>query len=188
MRTLARASLLAACLLAPFSIAADEVEDGIQAALDAYRAGDVALAKEELEFAVQLLTQAKAQDLAGFLPPAMEGWSQEIEDSQAMTGLFGRGILASARYAKPDGTALTVRLMADNPMFASMAAMFGNAQAMGAMGKMIRVGRQKAVLTCDGRIHALVDGRMMVIVEGDAPDDDKIAYFSAMDFTALSGL
>ena len=35
--------------------AADEIEDTIAAALEAYRAGDVKLAKEEIDFVQQLL-------------------------------------------------------------------------------------------------------------------------------------
>lgn len=184
-----RAALISAplALLAAMPAAADQIEDAIEASLKAYRAGDVALAKEELDFAAQLLAQKKAEGLTGFLPQALPGWARKIEDPQAMAGagVMG-GITARAEYhADGDRRSVSIQMMADNPMVASMAAMLGNPAAMGAMGKVIRVGRQKAVLTRQGQIQALVAGRVLVQVEGSAPVEDKLAYFEAMDFRAL---
>ena len=42
---------------------ADDVEASLNAALEAYRAGDIALAREETAFAATLLDQLKADDL-----------------------------------------------------------------------------------------------------------------------------
>lgn len=185
-RALVAAALAAAPLL---PAAADEAEDAMEAALAAYRAGDVALAKEELDYAATLLDRMKAEGFSAFLPDPAPGWTRTMGEAQAMgAALFGGGAIAEADYADADGAQVTIRMMADNPMVASMAAMFGNASIMGAMGRVIRVGRQKAVLTPDGQIQALVANRVLVTIEGDAPEAAKIAYFELIDFKALGGV
>lgn len=175
-----------AAALSPSSAAADEIEQSIAAALQAYQEGDVALAKEELDYAAQLLAQAKAEGLTGFLPAPMEGWTRELGDGQAMgAAMFGGGVMAQADYMAADGRQVSIQMMADNPMVASMAAMFASPAAMGAMGKLERIGRQKVVITHDGDVQALVAGRVMLQIDGDAPVADKIAYAKAVDFRAL---
>lgn len=181
--------VLAAALAAflPAAARADEIEDSISAALDAYRAGDEAAAKEELDFAAQLLAQRQAAGFGEMLPGALDGWTREMEDPQALGGgLFGGGMIARASYTHADGRAVSIQMMADNPMVASMAAIMGNPAAMGSMGKVVRVGRQKAVVTPEGDVQALVANRVLVSVEGDAPEEDKLAYFSAIDLEALA--
>ena len=42
---------------------ADEITDALRSALEAYEAGDVAAAREDAEYAVQLLAQQKAAGL-----------------------------------------------------------------------------------------------------------------------------
>ena len=54
---------------------ADDVEASLNAALEAYRAGDIALAREETAFAATLLDQLKADDLGAFLPEPLPGWT-----------------------------------------------------------------------------------------------------------------
>ena len=52
---IAAALALGLAIPVPTPVTADEVEDSIGAALAAYRAGDVKKAKEELDFAAQLV-------------------------------------------------------------------------------------------------------------------------------------
>ncbi len=186
--TMLRRAIPAAIICAALALpaAADEVEDALEAALSAYRAGDVTLAKEELDYAASLIGQMKAEGFSAHLPDPMPGWTRSMAEAQSMgAAMFGGGISAEASYVDAGGATVTIQMMADNPVVASMAAMFGNAAAMGAMGKMIRAGRQKAVLTADGQIQALVGNRVMVTIAGDAPEAAKIAYFELIDFKAL---
>jgi hypothetical protein len=183
-------AVCAAALFAALAVpaAADEVEEAVAAALDAYRAGDMALAKEELDYASSLVGQMKAEGFSGFLPDPMPGWTRTIDDGQADgAALFG-GVTASAAYVDAAGAEVAIQMMADNPMVASMGAMFSNPAMMGAMGKLIRAGRQKAVLTADGEIQALVANRVLVTIGGDAPEAAKIAYFKLIDFKALGDM
>ena len=165
IRTTAIAFALAAVLPAH----ADEISDTIQSALDAYNAGDVAFATEELAFAQQLLQQMSAMSLSDCLPEAPEGWTREINtEMNAGLAMMGGGVGAEAEYS--DGTdTFTVRYMADNPMVTAMAGMLSNSALMAAMGQMTRVGRQKYV-NQDGTMSTLVNNRILVQAEGAAPE------------------
>lgn len=186
MKRLFAAAVLAAPLAAPGMAGADEVSDTISAALEAYEAGDVGAAKEELDYASQLLGQMQADTLTGHLPAPLPGWEREVGDAEAAAAMFGGGIAARAEYFR-DGDTLQIEIMADNPMVGSMAAMLGNSAMMAAMGRVKRIGGEKFVLQ-DGEIMGLIGGRFMVRVEGTAPEADKIAYLEAMDFDALQGM
>ncbi len=166
---------------------ADEIEDSLKAALEAYQAGDVNGAREEIDYARQLLLQMRAESLAKFLPAPLDGWSRrDDENSGTAMGALGGGMMAGATYTRKDnGETVEIQIMADNQMVASMAAMFANPALMGTMGKLKRINRQKVVITPEGEIQALVDGRILVSVSGSAPVEDKEAYFRAIDIKAL---
>lgn len=164
---------------------ADEIEASIDAALQAYRAGDAGKAAKELDLATQLLSQSRAEAMQGFLPAPLEGWQRDegATEAQSMTA-FGGGQMISARYSRGDET-VEIELMADNDMVSAMAATFASASMMGAMGEVRRVDDEIAVLTPDGELQALVDGRIMVRVTGSADAETKLGYFGAIDFDAL---
>lgn len=173
--------ILAACLALPAQ--ADEIEETMAAALEAYRAGDVKTAKEEIDFVQQLLGQLKAEGLKSFLPLAFDGWSREDNETQNVAA-FGGGQVASAEYSNGSDR-LEIQLMADNQMVTAMAAMFGNATLMGAMGTVKRINRQKLVVTNEGDVQSLVNNRIMVQITGSADADTKLAYFEALDMDGL---
>lgn len=180
---LASALLLAALVGLPAH--ADDVEESIDAALQAYRAGDIKTAKEELDFAAQLLGQMKAEGLREFLPRPLDGWEREDDgsDTQSMA-IFGGGQMAAARYSRGDED-VEIQLMADNQMVGAMAAMFSTAGLMGAMGEVRRIAGEKAVITPEGDLQAVIDDRVMVQITGTADADSKAAYFKAIDLKGL---
>ena len=77
VKTLIRATL-AALVIGGLSAAAqaDEIEDSLQMALEAYQAGDINVAKEEIDYAAQLIAQLKAAGLSEFLPGALPDWTR----------------------------------------------------------------------------------------------------------------
>ncbi|MEM9099103.1 MAG: hypothetical protein AAGC79_11325 [Pseudomonadota bacterium] len=165
---------------------ADEITDTIQAALEAYEAGDIKLAKEELDFASQLLSQIKATGLTAFLPEPMDGWTQQEVDTQASAALaFGGGLVANAVYEN-GGKSVDMTLMADSPMVTAMAAALGNVAIMGSMGQVKRVNGQRLVVTPDGEIQSLIDGKVLVQISGTAAVEEKLAYFEALDAEGLA--
>lgn len=179
-----------ACLIVPALLAgpavADDFEDSLEAALEAYQAGDITAAKEEIDFAAQLLNQIKTASLSAFLPEAMEGWERMDGDSSeaATMAAFGGGQMASATYTKDDAR-IDIQIMANNQMVTALGAMFSNPALMGAAGKVKRIARQKVVVTPDGELQAMVDKRIMVQLSGPGPVEDKEAYFEMIDFKAL---
>ena len=68
----------------------DEVADTLQGAMEAYSAGDIGKTLQELAIAQQLLQGMRTGSLAGFLPPAPEGWTLEI-DTEMSAGLAMMG-------------------------------------------------------------------------------------------------
>lgn len=182
MRPFALAALL---MLSPLAAPADAIEDALTAALEAYRAGDFATAKEEADFAGTLLGQQKAAGLGGFLPAPFAGWTRQDGEAQAMgAALFGGGLTASATYSR-GGETVEAQILADSPMIAGMAAMLGSPAMMASVGEVKRRGRHRYVAGHDGQVMALIGGRVLVQVEGSAAMADKIAYFEAIDLDAL---
>lgn len=184
MLNLPRLAILAAMSFAALPVAADEVTDTIQSALDAYSEGDIAYAAEELTFALQLLKEMRAGDLMSFLPEPQDGWTREIDpDAAAAMSMMG-GTGAAAEYSSGSDD-FTITLLMDSPMIAGMAAMFSNpALVTAGQGKMVRVGREKFI-SMDGTISGLIGNRVLVQAEGD--DTDAIlSHLSTMDLRGLA--
>lgn len=149
------------------SARADEISDTLQSALDAYTEGDAAYALEELDYARQLLLQLKTDELGTFLPAAPDGWTREINtEMNAGLALMGGGTGAEATY-QGDGQAITLQLMADNPMVGALGGMIANATMYGA--KLERVGREKFMIQ-ENEVTGLVDGRILVKASGADPE------------------
>lgn len=173
---------LSVALAAP--VAADEFTDTVNTALEAYAAGDLNDAREELGFALQILNQQAASSFSSFLPAALPGWTRETGDaaSSAAAAMFGGGTMAQADYAN-GADRFSIMLLADSPMVASMGAMFANPALM--QGRMLRVGRERFVER-DGQIMGLVANRVLVQAEGDNTEA-ILAHLGAIDFRALAG-
>jgi len=184
-----KAMLTAAALLVaaiPFQARADEIEEALKAALEAYQAGDLNAAKEEVDFASQLMAQMKAAGLGDFLPAPLEGWTRlEGRDQTQAMAAFGGGLSASAAYERGQDR-VEIQFMADNQMVTAMGAMFGNATLLGTMGQVKRINRQMVVVTKQGEVQALVDNRILIQISGSAPVEDKEAYFGAIDLKGLT--
>ena len=182
---LARTVLIAMTMGLVMPAHADEIEDVLTEALELYRDGDIAGAKESASYALQLMQQMKGAQMAALLPDPLDGWeAQEAESSGGGMGLFG-GNTASRSYTR-DGETVTVTYIADSPMIAQMAALFSNPAIMGSQGKVTRINRQTAVIGED-QIQMLVDNRIMVTVDGGSADD-RLAYAEAIDVKALRDL
>lgn len=173
----------AAALVLATPARADEVTDTLQGAIEAYQAGDIAFALQDLAYATQLLNALKAEGLAAFLPPAPDGWTRnDNADAGQSLGFIGGGSAAEANYVG-EGREVTLTLMADNPMVTAMAGMFGNATLMAQAGKVTRVGRFSFV-DQGGDISGLVGNRVLVQAKGDA--EAAFELLGAMDLRGLS--
>jgi hypothetical protein len=182
-RIMATASLVALCAGAA---QADQISDTIQSALEAYNAGDIQYAAEELAFAQQQIQSLKADGLSAFLPEAPEGFTRTVNtEMNAALGMMGGGTGAEARY-EGASESFTLTLTADSPLVAQMSAMLGNAMVMAQMGgKIVRVGRLK-FLDQDGSMMGLVGNRVLVQITG-ASNEVMLPLLEQIDFAALEG-
>ena len=163
---------------------ADEVEETIAAALEAYRAGDLNETAEELAYAQGLLQEMRAAGLSAFLPPAPAGWTREVDtEMSAGMGMMGGGSGAEATYS--DGSdSFSITLMADNPMVAGLAGSLGALGMMGG-GKRLRIAGERFI-DQDGQIMAIIDDRILVQANG-AATEVMVPVLETMDFGALAG-
>lgn len=172
----------AIALLTAMPLAADEITDTLQSAIEAYEDGDVQYALDELEIAKQKLMGLKTGALSAFLPVPPEGWTREDNPDVAQgLGMMGGGVAAEASYSNGSQT-YTINLMADNAMVASLAGMINNAAVMGM--KVERVNRQKFAIQ-DSEIMGLVANRVLVRISG-ADVDTMLAALEEMDFKAMA--
>jgi hypothetical protein len=170
------------------ALRADEITEAMDEARRAYDSGDAVTARGALEEALQLLGQRAAAGLAAALPAALPGWTAEEAESSAQAAhVFGAGTQASRSYRNAQDQSVTVRVVADSPMVAQIAVVLANPTLAGAMGKLVRVGPLRAVQESDGDIQMVVDNRILVTIEGDAPPDAKLAYARAVDPARLAG-
>ena len=187
MRT-ARAALLLAFIAGPAlpALAADDVLDAIDQARKAYQSGDLANAKQSLDLASQLIGQKNAEAFAALLPKPLAGW--KAEDAQTTAGgstMFGAS-MATRTYRNAKGENVDVQITGDSAMVAQLAPIMANPQIAGAMGKIVRVGNQRAIQSAQGDVQMIVANKFLVMVTGSAPADAKIAYAQAVDVAKLS--
>lgn len=185
MRRILAILLLVALPVAP-GARADEITDALREALRNYEAGQLGPARTALEEALQLLAQRSAASLGAALPEPLPGWTGEEPQSHAGgAGLLG-GSQASRRYTNPQGQSVEVTFSIDNPLIAQLGTVLTNPMLAGALGRLIRIGDQRAVQTHDGEIQMLVDNRILVSIRGDAPAEARLAYARAIDFAKLT--
>ena len=185
-----RSLLLAATLMAGFAVAAparaDEVTDAIAEAQRAYQAGQIAQAQTALQEALQLMAQRAAAGLARALPDALPGWTaDEATSSAAGAGMFG-GAQATRSFSNAQGQTVEIQVMSDNPLIAQIGPILANPMLAGAMGRLVRIGDLRAIQGNDGNIQMLVDNRILVQVQGDAPVEAKLAYARAINIARLT--
>jgi hypothetical protein len=182
--------MLAAVAVLVFAVlpagAADEVMEAIDQARKAYQAGDFGEAKQSLDLASQLIGQKNAEGFAALLPNALPGWKAEKADTASMgSHMFGASV-ATRRYSNAKGNQIEIQITGDSAMIAPMAAMFANPQFAGAMGKITRVGSQRAIVTTEGDVQMLIANKFLVVVNGSGTAADKLAYAQAIDVAKLS--
>ena len=165
---------------------ADDIADALREALRAYEAGRLPAARTALEEALQLLAQRGAATLAEALPGPLPGWTaEEAQSSAGGAGLFG-GTQASRSYRNAQGQSVEITITTDNPIIAQLAMVLTNPMLAGAMGRLVRIGEQRAVQMNDGEIQMLVDNRVLVSLRGDAPAEAKLVYARAVDQARLT--
>lgn len=167
--------------------AADDILDAIDQARKAYQSGDTATAKQSLDLASQLIGQKNAEAFAALLPAALPGWKAEKAQANAMgASMFGGASAASRNYNNDKGESVDISITGDSAMVMQFAPMMNNPAMAGAMGKLIRVGSQRAIQSQDGDIIMLVANKFLINVQGSADAAAKLSYAQAVDVAKLS--
>lgn len=187
LRRLTFALLLTAAAVPAY--AADDILDAIDQARKAYQSGDTATAKQSLDLASQLIGQKNAEAFAALLPAALPGWRAEKAQANAVgASLFGGVSAANRTYTNDKGDSIDVSITGDSTMVMQFAPMLNNPAMAGAMGKLIRIGSQRAIQSQDGDILMLVANKFLINVQGSGDAAAKIAYAQAVDVAKLSKL
>lgn len=185
LRILVCAVLLAA-VAAPAG-AADDILDAIDQARKAYQGGDMATAKQSLDLASQLIAQKNAEGFATLLPEPLAGWKAEKAQANAIgAAMFGGVSAASRSYTNAKGDSVEVSISGDSALLMQFAPMLNNPAMAAAMGKLIRVGSQRAIQNQDGDIMMVVANKFLINVQGSADAASKMAYAQAVDVAKLS--
>ncbi len=180
------AAIVLAGGVAGAALANDEVLDAIEQARKAYKSGDLASAKQSLDVASQLVGQKNADNFAALLPNPLPGWKAERAQTTAVGAVMFGASIASRSYSNDQGETIEVQITGDSALVMQFATFFTNPQIAGAIGKLIRVGSQRAIQTADGDINMVVANKFLVTVQGTGPASDKIAYAQAVDVIKLT--
>lgn len=166
--------------------AGDEILDALDQARNAYKSGDMSNAKQSLDFASQLIGQRNAEGFAALLPNPLPGWKADRAQSTAVGAVMFGASVASRSYSNAQGENVEVQITGDSAMVMQFATLLSNPQFAGAMGKLIRVGSQRAIQSADGDINLVIANKFLVTVQGSASAADKAAYAQAVDVLKLT--
>jgi hypothetical protein len=189
MHFLLRSLLIVALLGAvpTWAGAADDVIDAIEQARKAYQSGDLTEAKQQLDLASQLIGQKNAEGFAKLLPAALPGWTAEKAESHAMgSTVLGGASTASRTYKNQKGDTVDISITGDSAMLMQFATMLNNPALAGAMGKLIKVGGQRAIQNQDGDVMLVIANKFVINVQGSGDPQSKLAYANAIDLAKLS--
>jgi len=176
-----------AAALPAAALAADDILDAIDAGRKAYQAGDMQNAKQSLDLASQLIGQKNAEAFAALLPAALPGWKAEKAQTNAVgAGILGGVSAASRSYSNGKGDTVDVSITGDSAILMQFGPMLNNPALAGAIGKLIKVGSQRAIQTGDGDIMMMVASKFMIQVQGSADAAAKLSYAQAVDVAKLS--
>jgi len=165
---------------------ADDISEAIDQARKAYQSGDLGGAKQSLDFASQLIGQKNAEAFATVLPNPLAGWKADKAQTQALGAVGFGASTASRTYNNAKGDQVDVQITGDSALVTQIATFLNNPAMAGAMGKLIRVGSQRAIQDNDGNIKMVVANKFLVSVDGSADGASKLAYAQAIDVAKLS--
>ena len=182
-------SIFGACALLGLISAgalADDITDAMDQARQAYQSGDLGAAKQSLDLASQLIGQKNAESFGALLPKPLAGWIGEQVQTTAIGAVAFGASVASRRYTNAKGDHVEVQITGDSAVVAQFAALLANPQIAGAMGKLVRVGNQRAMQNNEGDVHMVISNKFLVTVQGSADAQTKLAYANAVDVAKLS--
>jgi len=169
------------------ALAADDILDAIDQGRKAYQSGDIAGAKQQLDLASQLIAQKNAEAFVALLPAPLPGWKAEKAQSHAVgAALLGGASAASRTYTNAKGDNVEVSITGDSALLMQFTPMLNNPAMAGMMGKLIRIGDQRAIQNADGDVIMVIANKTLINVQGSADAASKLSYAQAIDVAKLS--
>lgn len=166
---------------------ADDILDALEQGRKAYQAGDMTAAKQSIDLASQLIAQKNAEGYAALLPEPLSGWKADKAQTSAVGAAVFGGVSAATRtYTNAKGDTVEISISGDSALLMQFAPMLNNPAMAGALGKLIRVGSQRAVQNADGDVMMMVANKFLINVQGTADAASKVAYAQAIDVAKLS--
>lgn len=166
---------------------ADDISDAIDQARKSYQSGNLAEAKSSLDLASQLIGQKNAESFVAMLPAPLPGWKAEKAQAHAVgAAMFGGASAAQRNYTNEKGDSVDVSITGDSAMLMQFGPLLQNPALAGAMGKLIKVGDQRAIQNQDGDIIMVVNNKYLINVQGSADAAAKLSYAQAVDVGKLS--
>jgi len=170
---------------------ADDVTDSLNDALSKYNNGQFTEAINSINYAEQLITQKKGEELTQVFPKPLDGWQAEEVKADPV---FGGGVSAERRYIK-DTASVSIAIVSDSPMLQATMMLFTNPMfATADGGKLETINGQKAIVKYSaenkgGEIQVVVNNRFLVTVNGsEIAKEDMTAYLAKVDVNKLSTL
>jgi hypothetical protein len=182
------AAVLALTVALAVPACADDISDAIDQARKAYQSGDLTNAKQSLDLASQLIGQKNAESFAALLPKPLSGWKAEKAQTTAVGAIGFGASVASRSYSNAKGDSVEVQITGDSALVMQIATLLTNPAIAGAMGKLIRVGSQRAIQDADGNVKMVIGNKFLIAVDGSADAASKLAYAQAVDIARLSKL
>jgi hypothetical protein len=123
--------------------------------------------------------------LAALLPDPLPGWKADRAQSTAVGAVMFGASVASRSYSNAQGDNVEVQITGDSAMVMQFATLLNNPQIAGAMGKLVRVGSQRAIQTADGDVN-MASPTSSWCVQGSGSAGDKAAFAQAVDIIKLT--
>ena len=178
------------CLLATM-VFADEITNRLQSGSQFYSQQKYSDAINEITYALSLIRQKQADELAQFFPPAPAGWQTEEAENQAAASMLMGGVTAVSKdYSKDSGESVNISMAMDSPLLSSVLMFLSNPMFAG--GKRIEtIGGEKALIDYDkesnsGNINVVVNSKLLLTVEGnDVSLDEMKGFLTTIDMAKL---
>ena len=179
----------AVALMASASAAfADEIADAIDQARKSYQSGDLGNAKQSLDLASQLVAQKNAERFATLMPAAMSGWKADEVQTAAVGGYGFGGSSASQTYTNAKDEQVNLKITGDSALINQYAAVISNPVVAGMAGKIVLIGKERAIQDKNGDLNMVVVNKYLITVDGSAPAAAKLGYAQAIDLAKLAKL
>ncbi len=168
---------------------ADEIEETISKALESYKAGEFSKTTSNLQYAVNLLSEKKAEAVLKTIPESVGSWKGDEGTTESL-GMLGGGISVTRNFTHGDLYAKILIYM-DSPMVQQFLGVLANPAFAGQMGlKMRDVHGEKASYNPQsGEISLVVNNSILIKIEANSvPEEDALALARAIDIEALKKL